>query len=80
MALWGSLFPCIKLGYEAFAIDSTNIPDIIMFAGMRFVLCGGIVTLIALIKRDKIAAPKPKTVGIILLVGLNAIVLHYACT
>ena len=80
MALWGSLFPCIKLGYEAFAIDSANIPDIIMFAGMRFVLCGGIVTLIALIKRDKIAAPKPKNIGIILLVGLFAIVLHYACT
>ena len=29
MALWGSLFPFIKIGYSAFSIDSTNIPSIL---------------------------------------------------
>jgi len=80
MALWGSLFPCIKLGYAAFSIDSANVPDIIMFAGMRFLLCGGVVSAIALVKRDKIAAPKTKNVFSILFIGLFAIILHYACT
>ena len=80
MALWGSLFPCIKLGYAAFSIDSANVPDIIMFAGMRFLLCGGVVSAIALVKRDKIAAPKTKNLFSILFIGLFAIVLHYAFT
>ncbi len=80
MALWGSLFPLIKLGYAAFSIDSANIPDIIMFAGMRFLICGGVVSVIALVKRDKIAAPKTKNLFSILFIGLFAIILHYACT
>lgn len=80
MALWGSLFPCIKLGYAAFSIDSANVPNIIMFAGMRFLLCGGVVSAIALVKRDKIAAPKIKNVFSILFIGLFAIILHYVCT
>ena len=55
MALWGSLFPCIKLGYKAFAIESSDIPSILMFAGTRFTICGVIICAIALIKKDKIA-------------------------
>ena len=78
MAFWGSLYPCIKVGYKAFAIDSTNIPSILMFAGTRFALCGVIICVIALIKKDKIETPKKKSIGIILLVGLFSIVLHYA--
>lgn len=80
MALWGSLFPCVKLGYAAFGIDSATIPDIIMFAGMRFLLCGGVVSAIALIKRDKLAAPKGKNLLAIVFIGLFSIVLHYICT
>ena len=78
MALWGSLFPCIKLGYKAFAIESSDIPSILMFAGSRFTICGVIICAIALIKKDKIADPKNKSIGIILLAGLFTIILHYA--
>ncbi len=80
MALWGSLFPCVKIGYEAFSISSTNIPDILMFAAMRFLVCGLAVSVIALIKRDKIATPAPKNIIWIVAVGLFSIVLHYAFT
>lgn len=31
-ALWGSLFPCIKIGYKAFEISGSDIPSIILFA------------------------------------------------
>ena len=40
MALWGSLFPMIKIGYAAFNIVSSDIPTIILFAGMRFTFSG----------------------------------------
>ncbi len=80
MALWGSLFPCVKMGYEAFLIQSTNVPDIIMFAGMRFVVCGAVVSLIMLLKHDKIAKPKIKNLMSIIFIGLFSIVLHYSCT
>lgn len=38
--LWGSAFPCVKIGYELFAIDSADVPSILAFAGTRFVIAG----------------------------------------
>ena len=38
--LWGSAFPCVKIGYELFAIDATDVPSILVFAGTRFVIAG----------------------------------------
>ena len=78
MALWGSLFPCIKLGYKAFAIESSDIPSILVFAGTRFTICGVIICAIAFIKKDKIAEPKKHSIGIIVLAGLFTIIFHYA--
>lgn len=80
MALWGSLFPMIKIGYKAFNIDTTSIPEIMMFAALRFVISGVIVCIIAVAKKARLESPKPKSVGGIMLVGLFAIVLHYICT
>ena len=78
MALWGSLFPCIKIGYQAFSISGTDIPSILIFAGTRFTVCGIVICAIALIKKDKIHPPKVKTIGIFLFIGLFSIILHYA--
>ncbi len=80
MALWGSLFPCIKIGYSAFAIHGTDIPNILMFAGTRFTLCGIVICAIALCKKDRIKEPKVKSIGAILLIGLFSIILHYSFT
>lgn len=80
MALWGSLFPCVKLGYSFGTIDSSCVADILMFAAIRFTVCGGLVCLFCLMKRKAIGTPSIKSVGNILLIGLFAIVLHYACT
>ena len=38
--LWGSAFPCVKIGYELFAIDAADVPSILVFAGTRFVIAG----------------------------------------
>ena len=80
MALWGSLFPCIKIGYKAFSIGGKDIPSILIFAGTRFTLCGVIISAIAYFKKDTIQAPKKKSLGIILIIGLISIALHYAFT
>lgn len=80
MALWGSLFPFLKIGYQAFQISSDSIPDILMFASLRFIVSGLIVCGYSLIRREKMAAPKKKQVWNIVVVGLFSIVLHYACT
>lgn len=39
-ALWGSAFPCIKIGYQLFDIASQDVAGQILFAGCRFALAG----------------------------------------
>lgn len=80
MALWGSLFPMIKIGYGAFNISSSSIPDILMFASVRFIISGIIVILIAFFKKEEIASPKRKNILYIFIMGLFSIVLHYTFT
>ena len=80
MTLWGSLYPVVKLGYTVFGISGTSVPDILMFAGMRFVVSGLVVSLFSVAKKEKICAPKAKNIGFILLMGLFAVTLHYTCT
>jgi len=78
MALWGSLFPAVKIGYAAFGIQSSCVADILMFAAMRFAVCGALVCLFCLIRRKAMPAPRGKAMGNILLIGVFTIVLHYA--
>ena len=80
MALWGSLYPMIKIGYNAFEINSNSIPDILMFAGIRFVVCGLVVCVYSFLKKEMIAVPKVKNIFYIFIMGLFSIVLHYAFT
>lgn len=39
-ALWGSAFPCIKMGYGLLHIGSEDVSTQILFAGVRFTLAG----------------------------------------
>lgn len=45
-ALWGSAFPCIKIGYQMFEILQDAVATQILFAGLRFTLAGILVILI----------------------------------
>lgn len=78
MLLWGSLFPMVKLGFSAFSVVSTG--DILLFAGVRFVICGAVITALALLRKKESFAPVKGALLPLLLSGLFAIVLHYACT
>jgi drug/metabolite transporter (DMT)-like permease len=78
MLLWGSLFPMVKLGFSVYAVESTA--DILLFAGIRFVICGVVICLFAAIK-DKVSyRPVKASLIPILLSGMFAIILHYGFT
>ena len=42
-ALWGSAFPCIKIGYGLFGIPAHDSASQLLFAGLRFTLAGMLV-------------------------------------
>ena len=44
--LWGSAFPCIKIGYKMFHIASADASSQLLFAGCRFFLAGFLVLLL----------------------------------
>lgn len=66
--LWGSAYPMIKLGYQQMNIE--NIPDKIMFAGMRYVIAGLMVFLFVLLfNREKLKIQKDR-IFLVILFGL----------
>ena len=78
MIFWGSLFPFVKIGYNAFSIDTERIGDIIMLAAMRFSACGIIGCVIAFLTGAKLEKPIGKSILNLFCVGLFSVVLHYA--
>lgn len=60
-ALWGSAFPCIKIGYGLFNIQTEETMTQIMFAGIRFALAGILAIAIGSIMQKHFLFPKKKT-------------------
>lgn len=80
MALWGSLYPFIKIGYSAFKIDTTDIPSIMLFAGIRFVICGIILVVACSVKDKRFEFPKKSNLKWIIWGAVISIILHYSFT
>ena len=78
MLLWGSLFPMVKLGFSAYEVRGTA--DILLFAGIRFVICGGIICIFSAVKDRSSYRPVKTALLPILLSGVFAIILHYGFT
>ena len=78
MFFWGSLFPVIKFGYIAFAVDTSHIPSILLFAGIRFVLCGGVMLCFTSVKMHLPILPNRQSLRSVLFVALFGYILHYA--
>ncbi|MBR2320952.1 MAG: DMT family transporter [Clostridia bacterium] len=80
MMLWGSLYPTVKLGYEKFEIDTKYYPNLLFFAGVRFVSSGLAILLFLGVKNKAIPTVKSKKEwGGIALVALFAVILNYGC-
>ena len=75
MLLWGSLFPTVKLGFSLYGVESTA--DILLFAGIRFVICGAIISIFAAVRDRGSYRAAGGSIVPILLSGIFAIVLHY---
>jgi len=55
--LWGSAFPCIKIGYRLFNIPAYSAATQILFAGIRFALSGVMVILAGSVLNKKFLFP-----------------------
>ena len=78
-ALWGSAFPCIKIGYELFQIESSQTATQILFAGYRFTLAGILSILIGSLLGRSFLIPKKETYSKILNLCIFQTVLQYVC-
>lgn len=77
--LWGSAFPCVKLGYELFGIDKQHAPSLMLFAGIRFTLAGMLVIAFGSITKKKFLTFQPKNFWRVGIVALFQTILQYTC-
>ncbi len=75
--LWGSAFPCIKVGYSILSIDKADTPSQILFAGIRFTLAGILTVIIGSFAAKKPLVPKKKSFKYILALATVQTVLQY---
>lgn len=74
-ALWGSAFPCVKIGYELLHIETVG--SQIVFAGYRFFLAGVFTLILACIFEKKIVTLKKSSVPYVFGQGLLQTTLQY---
>lgn len=75
--LWGSAFPCIKIGYKLFAIESGDAATQILFAGLRFTLAGILTTIFGSLGAKKLLMPKKTSLPLVLKLCLFQTILQY---
>lgn len=75
--LWGSAFPCVKIGYKLFGVDTEHVPSVILFAGLRFTLAGALVIAFGCIAQKKFLLPKRENWWRVLLVCLFQAIMQY---
>lgn len=76
-ALWGSAFPCIKIGYEWLQIEGTG--SQILFAGYRFTLAGIFTYLFACISEKRPVLLKRSSVPYVFGQGILQTTIQYVC-
>ena len=73
--LWGSAFPCIKIGYRLFQIAGDDVASRIAFAGCRFAIAGIMVILVACVTNKRFV--KPQSPGKIAVLSAFQTVVQY---
>ena len=80
MLLWGSLFPVVKMAYKGFAIDSSVPANLLLFAGIRFLICGAVILAFSVVRKKSLKLQGGRNWATICWIGLFAVVFHYSCT
>lgn len=75
--LWGSAYPCIKIGYELFEIAGDDLGSKFLFAGIRFVTAGLMVLAFTALKQPKDCLPKKNMAGHLVLLGILQTTIQY---
>lgn len=75
--LWGSAFPCVKIGYRLFGIPATDTATILLFAGLRFFLAGVMVLVAVSLVRRRPLVPRRRDLGPIATLALFQTILQY---
>lgn len=76
-ALWGSAFPCIKLGYEMMDIGSSDTGAQILYAGMRFFIAGIMAIIIGSVSSKKFLYPSKKAIPKVAVLSLFQTIIQY---
>ncbi len=80
MALWGSIYPFIQLGYSYLGLDKSNVFDLLLFAGARFLVSGAVLSAFCFARKKTQGLKSGKTLGFLALFALFSVVLHYSFT
>lgn len=75
--LWGSAFPCVKIGYERFGIPADHTPSLLLFAGLRFTLAGILALCIGSVQARRWLVPARGSWPMVLKLGLVQTVAQY---
>lgn len=75
--LWGSAFPCVKIGYNLFNVDTDSVPSLMLFAGTRFTLAGVLVIIFGSITKRRFLLPKAKNLWRVGLVSVFQTIAQY---
>ncbi|MCR5100842.1 MAG: DMT family transporter [Butyrivibrio sp.] len=75
--LWGSAFPCIKIGYEVFQIASDDLGSRLVFAGVRFFMAGLLVIIFGSILNKNVLIPKKESKFPIFVLMMFQTILQY---
>ncbi|HCA04912.1 MAG TPA: EamA/RhaT family transporter [Ruminococcaceae bacterium] len=78
--LWGTAFPFIKLGYQAFEVSGDDIGSMLLFAGLRFTLAGLMVLCFFCASQKSFALPEKSEIRAVLLLGAVQTAAQYLFT
>lgn len=76
-ALWGSAFPCIKIGYKMMHIASSDMASQILYAGCRFTLAGILAVFLGSLTQRQFLLPTKASLPHILELSLLQTILQY---
>ena len=75
--LWGTAFPCVKIGYKLFDVNTESVPSLMLFAGTRFALAGLLVIIFGCIIKKRFIVPKAKNLWRVGLVSVFQTIAQY---
>lgn len=74
---WGAGYPVLKMSYEYWAIESTDVATKLLFAGIRFTIAGVLLILFSSVRKGTFAHPPRKVFSRVAALGLCQTVLQY---